>query len=163
MINAVGYRVSYPHDAFRTSVEPDGIRLNQVEQMLEGQAQSILRSSHGRWIIVPQNGVLPLADNATIDLVVYVPAGDDQYKQVLAALDQLERSFESFLLTLPIDRSLRTIEGHRLTCVMCGETPTCSYPSSDGIDDYFCDLHVRMDPRFAKYGYIRIEKAPITT
>jgi hypothetical protein len=162
MIHTVGYSVSYRRDAFRTSVEPDGIRLDKLEETLEGLAQSIRRVSRGHWIVIPQNGFLSNEADASIDLVVFVPAGDDQYEQLLAAVNQLEEGFNSYLLTLPIDKSLRTIEGHSLPCVRCGEKPRWRYPSSDGIDDYFCDLHVKIDPRFAKLGLIRAEEATIT-
>ena len=159
----IGYSVSYRHDAFRTSVEPEGIRRRQVEETIEGLAQSLRYVSRGRWIVVPENGFLSNEADAPIDLVVYVPAGDDQYEQMLTAVNQLEQGFNSFLLTEPIDTSLRTIEGKSPGCVVCGGKFEWLYPVDNGSYMYFCDTHARRDRRFGDPSFIRTEVVPSTT
>lgn len=156
MINAVGYRVSYPHDAFRTSVERDGIRHDQLEGVLEGLAQGIRRLSRGRCIITPQNGFLSKEADAPIDLVVYVPAGSDQYKQMLTAVEQLERGFENLALTLPIDASRRTIEEDGPKCDRadsCERMATWVLHYEGRSDTYFCTGHAQGYVNFDTTGH----------
>ena len=150
MINAVGYNVSYHRSAFRTSVEPDGIRPDKLEEVLEGLAQSVLRVSRGRWIIIPRDAYISHLADTTIDLVVYVPAGGDQYEQALTAVSRIEQGFESFLLTLPIDKSLRIIEEGGPKCEDC-ESRTIDWIRTTpyaGNERYFCDRHAELQSDF---------------
>lgn len=144
----IGYSVSYRHDAFRTSVEPEGIRRRQVEDTIEGLAQSLRHVSRGRWIVVPENGFLSNEADAPIDLVVYVPAGGDQYEQMLTAVNQLEEGFNSFLLTEPIDTSLRTIETNGPKCQMCSNKAEWVRRTQFSGDHLFCKLHAEAEEDF---------------
>lgn len=156
------YDLSYQRRAFKPKIDPYGLPRMTLESSLKHAARIVYSKSEGRWLITLKAGSLPFNMNEPVELTVIVPAGSDQYEQYLAAVKEFENCITGYPFSDPMDTSLRTIEGHSLLCVMCGETPKWRYPSSDGIDDYFCDLHVRMDPRFAKFGLIRAEEAPIT-
>lgn len=162
----IGHSVSYRHDAFRTSVERDGIRRDKLEEVLEGLAQGIRRLSHGRWIITPQNGFLSNEADASIDLVVLVPAGGDQYEQMIAAVNQLEQGFENLLLTLPIDPTLRTFEVNGPKCQICNNKAEWVRRTQFAGDHLFCKLHAEAEEDFGdshpSYFYWK-ELEPITT
>ena len=144
----IGFSVSYRHDAFRTSVERDGIRRDNLEGVLEGLAQGIRRLSRGRCIITPQNGFLSKEADTPIDLVVYVPAGGDQHELILAAVNQLEWGFENLALTLPIDASLRTIEPQDKKCEMCTRASTWVRHTAFSGNHHFCTEHAEAEADF---------------
>ena len=170
MLYKIGYEVVYRDGAFKTrhhqsvtthrwSPLPDIIL-----DALEFGRDTVLATSEAKWIVIitacVQHGTR--TDDILAKLVVYIPADADQERELLEALASFEEVIGEHL-GIPVDTAYRSIEGDDLVCVFCGEKPKWRYPSSTGFDDYACGLHVKLDPRFAKFGLIPIQEETIIT
>lgn len=149
------FDVTYERRAFRTKTEHDGMRHDKLAKVLKERAENVLHDSRGRWIITPKNGYLYQSD-AAIELTVTVPSGDDQSKQMIAAVKELERRFEQYPLALPVDTSLRTIEGNGPGCEICGKKSDWFRFALIPRNRHFCDEHAKAEPDFIVEGEVSI-------
>lgn len=169
MLHKIGYEVVYHDGAFRTARYPSVTPHRWtplpdfISEALELGRDALLTKSDATWIVVIMQCVQhgERTDNILAKLVVYVPTDTDPETELLGALT----SFEEIVgrhLGLPVDAAYRRIEGDDLLCVACGAVPVWRYPASTGFDDYFCELHVRDDHRFARFGLMPVRQKPVT-
>ena len=116
--------------------------------VLEGAAKSVQAKSDNRWIVANKAKVIPPFDkDAPVELMVIVPAGNDQYEQFLSAISLFEE-FAAERLGAPVDISLRTIEEDGPKCEMCGKKPSWVRRTQFAGNHYFCSTHAEAEEDF---------------
>lgn len=124
MLPMIGYDVSYGRMAFRTKIDDEGISTRSLEVLLERAVKFVQEQSDGRWIISNKAIVMSSDRTKPVELTVIVPAGSDQYQQMLAAVKAFEDRVAVWLTDYPFDTTLRTIEDDGVKCEICGKKST---------------------------------------
>lgn len=150
MIPMIGFDASYARNAFRAKVNFEGSSSYSMlfYSVLEGAAKSVQAESDNRWIVANKAKVIPPFDkDAPVELMVIVPAGNDQYEQFLSAIALFEE-FAAERLGAPVDTTLRTIEEDGPKCEKCGKKAHWLCRTQTSGDAHFCDQHAKEDPHF---------------
>jgi hypothetical protein len=150
MIPVIGYDASYARSAFRAKVKFEGFSsaVTLFYSVLEVAAKSVQAESDNRWIIANKAKVIPPFDkDAPVELMVIVPAGNDQYEQFLSAIALFEE-FVAASLGASVDTTLRTIEADGPKCEKCGAQADWLCRTQFSGDAHFCDQHAKEDPHF---------------
>lgn len=163
MIQAVGFDLSYQRTAFKTNIDPEGIHPWPLEGLLMGAMAHVRGSSRGRWFIVNRHEYFSFKEGATLELIVFVPAGRDQYEQMLAAVDMFETEIRRVSSAHPIDPTLRTLEVKGPRCEKCGEKAEWLCRTQTSGDAHFCDQHAKEDPHFGASYFLWFQLESATT
>lgn len=110
--------------AFRTKIDDEGIPTRSLEILLERTIKFVQEQSDGDWIISNKAIVMSSDRMKPVELTVIVPAGSDQYQQMLAAVEAFEERVAVWLTDYPFDTTLRTIEDDSPKCEICGKKST---------------------------------------
>lgn len=166
MIHAVGFDFSYQRAAFKTNVDPEGIPPWALEGLLTRAMDHVRGKSHGRWVIVNKQEHFLFSEGATLELMVFVPAGSDQHEQMLAAVDMFETEITKVSSIHPIDPTLRTLEVNGPKCQACNNAAVWVRSTQFAGDHLFCKLHAEAEEDFGdshpSYFFWK-ELEPITT
>ena len=148
MIPLIGYDASYQWRAFKSKIDPDGLPRQALESSLEHAIGAVQAKSDRRWNIVIKTGFIPFDRSEPIELMVIVPAGNDQYDQFLAAVKMFEDCMTGAPFSDPLDTTLRTIEADGPKCEKCGANADWLCRTQFSGDAHFCDQHAKEDPHF---------------
>lgn len=118
------YDVSYGRKAFKTKIDTEGLPAEPLQLLLERAARFVQAESDGHWIISNKAAVIPDDKKKPVELTVIVPAGNNHYQQMLAAVKAFEDRVETWLIDQPVDTEFRTIEDDSPKCEICGKKST---------------------------------------